>query len=193
MISTFVLYAALLNKREMKRSINIQKKFLRNSSDPFTLSNKRFISLFRLNKDMVYFLIESLGQYLLRPASFRTSRQIEPRTKVFAACLFFAKGLYQKTIGNILHVAMSQQSISRSVCEVAQLIVTHLADKLIKFPVTSQEKDEIKRNFKQEYQFPGVVGCINCTHIALKRPKAGQNYLNEKGFNSLNVQIVGIN
>lgn len=47
-------------------------------------------------------------------------------------------------------------------------------------------------------QFPGVVGCIDCTHIAIVPPK-NQNaevpeyiYVNRKGYHSLNVQLVNV-
>lgn len=46
--------------------------------------------------------------------------------------------------------------------------------------------------------FPGVVGCIDCTHIAIVPPN-NQNveipeyiYVNRKGYHSLNVQLVNV-
>lgn len=51
---------------------------------------------------------------------------------------------------------------------------------------------EFRRKFYNEAEFPGVVGCIDCTHIPIKSP-GGQNpevYRNRKGWMSLNVQVV---
>ena len=41
-------------------------------------------------------------------------------------------------------------------------------------------------------QFPNVIGAVDCTHIRLKRP-SGPNeadFVNRKGFHSLNVQVL---
>lgn len=50
----------------------------------------------------------------------------------------------------------------------------------------------IKRKFYQTARFPGVVGCIDCTHIPIKNPtrQFGETFRNRKGEFSINVQIV---
>lgn len=41
--------------------------------------------------------------------------------------------------------------------------------------------------------FPGIIGAIDCTHIAIIRPwEKEHNYLNRKGYHSKNVQIVTV-
>lgn len=38
---------------------------------------------------------------------------------------------------------------------------------------------------------PGVIGCIDCTHIAITRPVEEEHtFFNRKGYHSLNVQMV---
>jgi hypothetical protein len=37
---------------------------------------------------------------------------------------------------------------------------------------------------------PGVVGCLDCTHVRIKNPLI---YCNRKGFYSLNVQVDVLN
>lgn len=50
--------------------------------------------------------------------------------------------------------------------------------------------------FHELFNFPGIIGAIDCTHIAIVAPKTedpvrpGIAYYNSKGFYSLNVQMV---
>lgn len=50
--------------------------------------------------------------------------------------------------------------------------------------------------------FPGVIGCIDCTHVAIVPPTNNLNlvenqhpeylYINRKNYHSINVQLVNI-
>lgn len=43
----------------------------------------------------------------------------------------------------------------------------------------------------QERGFPGVVGAIDCTHVAIIAPTTEEhNYLNKKDFHSKNIQVI---
>lgn len=50
--------------------------------------------------------------------------------------------------------------------------------------------------FYEDFNFPGVVGCVDCTHIAIFPPKIDDEenpehiYVNRKGYHSINVQLV---
>lgn len=49
--------------------------------------------------------------------------------------------------------------------------------------------------FYRVKHFPGVIGCIDCTHVAIIAPKEENNfpeeaYVNRKGYHSINVQLV---
>lgn len=53
-------------------------------------------------------------------------------------------------------------------------------------------------SFFEEFQLPGIVGCIDCTHIAIATPQfinmgyPANVFMNRKGFYSLNCQLVSI-
>lgn len=94
-------------------------------------------------------------------------------------------------IGEELLLSSSQQAVSRCIHEVANCIAIHMGAEWIKFPFDQQSKNDIKTGFMEKAGFPGVIGCIDCTHIAILGPSREEhNYVNRKGFHSKNVQIV---
>lgn len=70
------------------------------------------------------------------------------------------------------------------------VIDNFLTQEFIKFP--SVENFNItKQEFMNRFHMPGVIGAIDCTHVAILKPALEEhNYINRKGFHSLNVQIV---
>ncbi|KAJ8934733.1 hypothetical protein NQ314_013223, partial [Rhamnusium bicolor] len=80
--------------------------------------------------------------------------------------------------------------------EVLQIMAHHLFPVYVKFTTRVNEQNEIKRGFLQQFQFPNVVGAIDCTHIAIVAPPEndphhlGDAYLNRKGFYSINVHVI---
>ncbi|XP_028158731.1 putative nuclease HARBI1 [Ostrinia furnacalis] len=63
--------------------------------------------------------------------------------------------------------------------------------KYIKFPQTSEERREIMIRFSNQFQMPGVLGCIDCTHVAIVSPEENEErYYCRKQYHSLNVQLI---
>lgn len=51
--------------------------------------------------------------------------------------------------------------------------------------------NDIKTEFMNRFAFPGTIGAIDCTHVAILKPTAEEhNFINRKGYHSLNVQII---
>lgn len=79
----------------------------------------------------------------------------------------------------------------RYIKEVTSAIDSHLSAEYIKFPRTRRELNESKEIFMNKFNFPGTVGAIDGTHIAILKPREEEhNFINRKGFHSLNVQLV---
>lgn len=166
----------------------IQKRTMRDASDPFALPDRRFIDLFRLNKNVVHYLFETLMPFM--EAEERRSR-VPRQTRILVALRFFATGDYQRGVGEEYLLSASQQVVSRCIDEVATCIATNLSRLWIKFPMDERRRNDIKRRFMEKAGFPGIIGCIDCTHIAILAPAHEEHiYVNRKGFHSKNVQII---
>lgn len=82
--------------------------------------------------------------------------------------------------------------ISRYIAKYTDIIVNHLASKYIRFPHTALEIAQTKTRFLNKHNFPGVLGIVDGTHVAVSALKheIEHAYVNRKGFHSINVQIV---
>nr|CAH7713967.1 unnamed protein product [Callosobruchus chinensis] len=59
----------------------------------------------------------------------------------------------------------------------------------IKFPSTPADVTEANRRWQRVYTFPCAVAVIDCTHIKIEKPPLhGDEYINRKGYHSINVQ-----
>lgn len=59
--------------------------------------------------------------------------------------------------------------------------------------MSEEEKNENKRLFFERNGIPGIIGCIDGTHVQVLKPRQdGGIYYNRKGYFSLNVLIVNI-
>ncbi|XP_052126590.1 uncharacterized protein LOC127750079 [Frankliniella occidentalis] len=65
-----------------------------------------------------------------------------------------------------------------------------LAEKFITWP-SEEEREEIKGTFERATGFPGIIGCIDCTHVEITAPlQDAQQYVNRHHKYSINVQAV---
>lgn len=57
--------------------------------------------------------------------------------------------------------------------------------------MTPEEKRKSKAYFFQSCQIPGIIGCIDGTHVKLNKPSEDESlFLNSKGPFSVNAMIV---
>ncbi|XP_030749233.1 putative nuclease HARBI1 [Sitophilus oryzae] len=86
-----------------------------------------------------------------------------------------------KRPSEMILVPVAQPTFSRALSEVCSALEA-IAPQWIKFPISEAEK---------QFQFPGVIGCIDGTHVAIVSPKIDEHlYFNLKRYHSKNVQIV---
>lgn len=82
--------------------------------------------------------------------------------------------------------------MSRYVETYSAIIAQYLAPVYIRFPQNDFERNVIKTKFFQHYEFPGILGIIDCTQVAITAVslQTENRYVNRKGFHSINTQIV---
>lgn len=118
----------------------------------------------------------------------KRTRAIPVHIQVLSTLGFLATGTFQREVGD--RSGISQPSMSKIMPAVLDAIIS-LGPNYIQFPYTNPQQAEIKRGFHTIAGFPNIIGAIDCTHIAIKTPSHNEfNYVNRKGFHSINVQII---
>ncbi|CAI6376575.1 unnamed protein product [Macrosiphum euphorbiae] len=165
------------------------------NENPFEeFSENKFIMTYRLSKDLMKWVINMVSPYMEPPA---TSRGLTIERKVLTAIRFFASGSYQNDIGLSRYSALSQASVSNCITEVTSALNNRqLFDQFVYFPRSLDELNAVRRGFNEKFGFQGVVGVVDCTHIAIFPPPINDElypehiYVNRKGYHSINTQLI---
>lgn len=120
------------------------------------------------------------------------SSSISNTLKLATTLRFLAQGSYQSSVGNDFNLGLSQPTVSLILEEMLDVLERVICPLFIKFEMTEEEKAECKLYFFEKTGFPGIIGCIDGSHIKIQAPKKDdQNmYYNRKGFFSLNAMLV---
>lgn len=89
---------------------------------------------------------------------------------------------------------MSKSQVSKTISELLPIFEVHLGPKWIKLDRGINEENKTKEFFYQLAGIPGVVGCVDGTHVRIKAPGDENNHLyyNRKGYYSINVMLVSV-
>ncbi|GBP22771.1 Putative nuclease HARBI1 [Eumeta japonica] len=183
MHSLRLLWAAQNEEVWLRRKRNASRRCLKRIGE---MPDALFREQFRLNKQT----FDELCLDLRNHTALRGTREIPVEIKVLCALSFLATGSYQKIVGMTQH--LPQRTTSRCIRQVVDALNSHyMSSKWIVFPQTRQERSRIRQEFQRRFHIPGVIGCIDCTHIALIRPNENEHqFYNRKGYHSLNVQMI---
>lgn len=165
---------------------------MRDTGNPFTMPEDFFRGVYRLSRECALDLIDEISPHL------RIQREeiaIPKVHRVVSALHLLGQGSYQKCVGQDFFVPMAQQALSICLKQVTSVIVNYLSH-IIELPTTEEAQNEVKQGFMEKGAFPGIVGAIDCTHVAIQAPPyealdmPGIIFLNRKGYYSINTQIV---
>lgn len=200
-----------IEEYEERNNLRIMRQHLRETHDPLSIPDNVFQNLYRLPKHLVHRLIADI-----EPAMKLAQRcsSIPNHLKVLSFLSVVVSGGYQRDVGNDFLYGLSQTTVSRCIDLVGKTIETVLGAKHIKFPQEQNEKTlnkakyilkciKIKKKiifffnsrFYNKFQFPGIIGVIDGTHIRIQKPDADIEhvyYNQRKCIYTKNVQIVHI-
>lgn len=96
--------------------------------------------------------------------------------------------IFQIVCGDLHKI--NQSTASKIIAKISKALALKVRQ-FIKFPNVS-EQGNVKVLYHRIAGFPGVIGCIDCTHIPIKNPNRqnGEVFRNRKGWFSINVQLV---
>ncbi|KAM7290344.1 putative nuclease HARBI1 [Ixodes scapularis] len=183
----FVLRAEEILYDHQDESVPVPRRRLRDRLNPLEVFNDReFLARYRFTKATVASLLESLS---LEECASNRGLPVPPMLQLLIALRFYGAGTFQVVTGDL--VAVSQPTVCRVVERVSRLIAGTLFRRLVKFPSTATDFDRVMLEFYALKKFPGVTGCIDCTHVRIKGPGGpdGEVYRNRKGYFSINVQV----
>ncbi|CAK1589161.1 unnamed protein product [Parnassius mnemosyne] len=162
------------------------RRVIRDFQNPFEYySEVEFKQRYRFRKETVLNVLMPLISHNLEKLTKR-GLPIPPVYQLLIALRFYASASFQIISGDLISV--SQPTVSRIVKRVSYLISLQIK-RYIKFPENSEYT---KLKFYQIAQFPGVRGCIDCTHVAIQNPGGNfaEVFRNRKKFFSINTQLV---
>ena len=164
-----------------KRNFNLSDNLLDG------LSEAEVKSRYRFSRDSIQFITDTFAPDLERPTERNLA--LKPQEQVLVALRFFASGSFLELVGDTVG-GIPKCTVSRIVSRVS----TALAQKqkqFIRWTSTAAERQEIKQGFFEKGGFPGVIGCIDGTHVRIQGPSAHESdCVNRKGFHSINVQAI---
>ena len=149
------------------------------------LSENDVKSRFCFGRDSINYLVDLLSDDLARNTA--RNHALSPLVQVLVALRFFASGSFLEVIGDTF--GLPKSTVSRCITAVSQALVRgqHM---FIVWP-DEDRKTVIKQAFFAKNGFPGVIRCIDCTHIRIQAPRVNENdFVNRKGYHSLNVQVI---
>lgn len=97
-------------RREANHQLYLERRVLRENSNPFSLPDIRFTELFRLNEPAVEALINMLNEHLIEP---KNNAGISTGQKIFTALRFYATGSYQRCVGEEYQIALCQSMVHK--------------------------------------------------------------------------------
>nr|XP_054921070.1 putative nuclease HARBI1 [Dermacentor andersoni]XP_054921071.1 putative nuclease HARBI1 [Dermacentor andersoni]XP_054921072.1 putative nuclease HARBI1 [Dermacentor andersoni] len=164
----------------------IPRPALRDRGNPMELyDDQQFLGRYRFTKNAVRQL---LAMVPIRESGDNRGQPVPPMLQLLMALRFYGAGTFQTVTGDLARIP--QSTVCRAVGKMTLLIAKHLRPMLVRFP-QSARLPKVMREFYEVAEYPGVTGCVDCTHVRIKSPGGddAEVFRNRKGFFSIIVQV----
>ncbi|KAK5646817.1 hypothetical protein RI129_005281 [Pyrocoelia pectoralis] len=122
--------------------MNMERRILRDHSDPFNTPEKVFLRFYRLDKQSVHNLIELMRPHLAVP---QRQSSVSLELKVLTMLYYLGHGSYQKCVGNNFELGLEQSTVSRIITETTNCMVNHLMDRYVTFANDVEGQNVVKQ------------------------------------------------
>jgi hypothetical protein len=162
-----------------------ERRYRHNNLNIQGLTDAELRIRYRFGSQAINYITDLLHDDLVRDTDRNFA--LIPDVQVLIALRFLASGSFLQVIGDTFGVDKSTVSrVVRDVC----VALSNKREEFICWP-SNQEKEAIKNGFYQMARFPGIIGCIDCTHNRIQAPHLNENfYVNRKRYHSINVQAI---
>ena len=162
-----------------------ERRYRHNNLNIQVLPDAELRIRYRFGSQAINYITDLLHDDLVRDTDRNFA--LIPDVQVLNALRFLASCSFLQVIGDTFGVDKSTVSrVVRDVC----VALSNKREEFICWP-SNQEKEAIKNGFYQMARFPGIIGCIDCTHNRIQAPHLNENfYVNRKRYHSINVQAI---
>ena len=151
-----------------------------------SMSSTELIKKFRINREEIEEICE-LVKDEMQPVG-HTMMDLSLKQKVLLCRKTLESESFQSTSKGFLKVA--QPTVSKVLTQFVNSITTK-ASRYIYMSRSREEVAKTKQDFYQLAGFPGVIGCIDGSHIPIVAPQEDEFvFINRKRFHSINIQAV---
>ena len=165
---------------------NVRKEKIYRKSDHLSnLTDSEIQSRYRFSTNGINFLCNLLEEELERPTKRGHAMSVEDQ--ILVTLRYLATGNFLQVIGDTM--GYDKSCVSRTIDRVVGALMDAFQDFVV-WP-SEEEKKKIKRKFFEMRRMPGVVGCIDGTHVRIQAPSRDEaSFVNRKGYHSINIQAV---
>lgn len=143
-----------------------------------------FRDSFRLNKEAFLYVTRTI-ESALEPSSIPVVLQVA------AVLRFLGEGSYQRSVGKDFDIGLGRSTVSKILTRILNAMERKLCPMWIKLAMSQEKVQESKRFFFEKYGIPGVIGCVDGTHIKIRKPHEDSSlFYNRKGYYSMNALVV---
>ncbi|XP_017469156.1 PREDICTED: putative nuclease HARBI1 [Rhagoletis zephyria] len=177
-------FAAILVENERLAEETLNRRILRDHSNPLDVSELVFVSSYRVNKSAFNMLLDVVVLHLKETS-------IPAQLQLAATLRFLAEGGFQKAVGKDSYIAMGRSTVAKVITRVLKILEKYICSRWINLSMTEDEKTKSKQHFHQNFGIPGVIGCVDGTHIKITKPhKDSSLFYNRKDYFSINAMII---